>query len=74
MKEIKINEKKTVTTLLDIAEQIVSFCAIVLAVGAIKDKTDRKPKLLAMVACMLIAPLIGIVSGLYKCHGEEENK
>lgn len=67
----KIDEKKIVTTALDIAEQIVSFCSIVLAIGAIKDKTDRKPKLIAMGACMLIAPLIGIVSGLYKCNTEE---
>lgn len=72
MKEIKINEKKAVTTLLDIAEQIVSFCVTVLAISVIRNKTDRKPKLLAMGACMLIAPLIGIVSGLYKCHTEEE--
>lgn len=74
MKEIKINEKKIVTTLLNIAEKIVSFCSIVLAVSAIKDKTDRKPKLIAMGACMLLAPLIGIVRGLYECYGEEEQQ
>lgn len=68
MKEIKINEKKIITTLLNIAEKIVSFCSIVLAVSAIKDKTDRKPKLIAMGACMLLASLIGVVSGLYKCN------
>ncbi len=68
----KINEKKIVTTALDIAEQIVSFCSIVLAVSAIKDKSERKPKLIAMGACMLIAPLIGIVSGLYKGNTEDE--
>lgn len=66
MKEIKINEKKIVTTLLDIAEKIVSFCVTVLAISVIRNKTDRKPKLAAMGACMLIAPLIGVVSGLYK--------
>lgn len=74
MKEIKINEKKIVTTLLDIAEQIVSFCAAVLAISTIKDKANRKPKLAAMGACMLIAPLIGVVSGLYNYHGEEEQQ
>ncbi len=68
----KIDEKKVVTTALDIAEQIVSFCSIVLAVSAIKDKAERKHKLIAMIACMLIAPLIGIVSGLYKGNTEDE--
>ncbi len=72
MKEIKVNEKNIVTTLLDIAEQIVSFCSIVLAIGAIKDKSGRKPKLIAMGACMLLAPLIGVVSGLYRCNTEDE--
>ncbi len=62
----KINEKKVVTTALDVAEQIVSFCSIVLAVGAIKDKAERKHKLIAMIACMLLAPLIGIVNSCYK--------
>lgn len=74
MKDIKISEKKIVTTALDIAEQIVSFCATVLAISIIKDKTDRKPKLAAMGACMLIAPLIGVVRGLYECYGEEEQQ
>ena len=74
MKEIKISEKKIVTTALYIAERIVSFCALVLAIGAIKDKTERKPKLIAMGACMLLAPLIGIVRGLYGCYGEEEQQ
>ncbi len=67
----KINEKKIVTTALDVAEQIVSFCSIVLAVGAIKDKAERKHKLIAMIACMLLSTLIGIVSGLYKGNTEE---
>lgn len=71
MKEIKINEKNIVTTLLDIAEQIVSFCSIVLAIGAIKDKAERKHKLLAMIACMMLSTLIGVVSGLYKGDTEE---
>ncbi len=51
MNKIKIDEKKIVTTLLDIAEQIVSFCALFLAIGAIRDKAGRKPKLTAMGAC-----------------------
>ncbi len=68
----KINEKKIVTASLDVAEQIVSFCSIVLAVSAIKDKAERKHKLIAMIACMLLSTLIGVVSGLYKGNTQDE--
>ncbi len=64
---VDMDDKRIIKLALSIAEEIISLCAVVLAIGAVKkEKPEVKHRMAIALGCVALSNLVGTLNSCYK--------